>query len=239
MPATECCQVNKSTLKYDVRFHSRVDLENVCLKISGSASLNPIHLDEGVFSEMRDISHTYPFIKWQYFGSEQGVMTNFPVFDDKEDCDKYDPRYRPFYVETATPEAKDVVLVVDISASMTGENLYIAKEAAKTVLDTMNPKDQVGDRTHATDYCNKFSCESFIRIGNLELLVLVEGGNRDIQKKDPRSKARTYSMAQGGNRTRVTLGAGWVERKGGGGGGALEVASPLITVQSLLHPTIV
>ena len=84
-------------------------------------------------------------------------MTNFPVFDDKEDCDKYDPRYRPFYVETATPEAKDVVLVVDISASMTGENLYIAKEAAKTVLDTMNPKDQVGDQRHATDlsrYCN-------------------------------------------------------------------------------------
>ena len=100
---------------------------------------------------MRDISQTYPFIKWQYFGSEQGVMTNFPVFDDKEDCDKYDPRYRPFYVETATPEAKDVVLVVDISASMTGENLYIAKEAANTVLDTMNPKDQVGDKKHATD----------------------------------------------------------------------------------------
>jgi len=143
-PQTECCHVNKSTLKYDVRFRSRVDLDNVCLKISGSASPNPIHLDEGVFKEMKDISKTYPFIKWQYFGSEQGVMTNFPVFDDKEECDKYDPRYRPFYVETATPEAKDVVLVVDISASMTGEKLYIAKEAAKTVLDTMNPKDQVG-----------------------------------------------------------------------------------------------
>ena len=148
-PQTECCHINKSTLKYDVRFHSRVDLENVCLKISDSASPNPIHLDAGVLNEMKDISKTYPFIKWQYFGSEQGVMTNFPVFDDKEECDKYDPRYRPFYVETATPEAKDVVLVVDISASMTGEKLYIAKEAAKTVLDTMNPKDQVGGKSHA------------------------------------------------------------------------------------------
>ena len=148
-PQTECCHINKSTLKYDVRFHSRVDLENVCLKISDSASPNPTHLDAGVLNEMKDISKTYPFIKWQYFGSEQGVMTNFPVFDDKEKCDKYDPRYRPFYVETATPEAKDVVLVVDISASMTGEKLYIAKEAAKTVLDTMNPKDQVGGKSHA------------------------------------------------------------------------------------------
>ena len=150
-PRTECCHVNKSTLTYDARFHSRVDLDNFCLKISGSASPNPIHLDDGVFNEMKDISKTYPFIKWQYFGSEQGVLSNFPVFDDREECDKYDPRYRPFYVETATPEAKDVVLVVDISASMTGEKFYIAKEAAKTVLDTMNPKDQVGDQRHAMD----------------------------------------------------------------------------------------
>ena len=144
-------QINsKVRCKISLKSRSR---EYVCLKISGSASPNPIRLDEGVFNEMRDISQSYPFIKWQYFGSEQGVMTNFPVFDDKEDCDKYDPRYRPFYVETATPEAKDVVLVVDISASMTGEKLYIAKEAANTVLDTMNPKDQVSDQRHA---CNGF-----------------------------------------------------------------------------------
>ena len=113
------------------------------MKISGNASPNPVHMDEGVINEMKDILKTYPFIKWQYFGSEEGVMTNFPTFDDHEECAKYDPRYRPYYVETASPEAKDVVLVIDISASMTGEKLYIAKEAAKTVLETLNPRDQV------------------------------------------------------------------------------------------------
>ena len=92
---------------------------------------------------MKAISDKYPFIKWQYFGSEEGVLTNFPAYDDPENCDKYDPRFRPFYVETATPEAKDVVLVMDTSWSMTGEKLDVAKEAAITVLDTMNPKDQV------------------------------------------------------------------------------------------------
>ena len=64
----------------------------------------------------------------------EGVYTGFPVFDDLAPCDLYDPRYRPFYVETATPEAKDVVLVIDSSASMTGKKFTIAKEAAKTVL---------------------------------------------------------------------------------------------------------
>ena len=143
-PAKECCEADKSKLKYDVRFRSKVDLDNICLKVSGSASPSRTLLDEGVFSEMKQISKTYPFIKWQYFGSEEGVMTNFPVYDDKEECSRYDPRYRPFYVETATPEAKDVVLVIDTSASMVGENkINIAREAANTVLDTMNPKDQV------------------------------------------------------------------------------------------------
>lgn len=142
-PQKECCMVNKSSLKYDVRFRSKVDMDNVCLKISGSAQPNPRYLDEGVVSEMKDISRTYPFIKWQYFGSEEGVMTNFPVYDDKDPCDRYDPRFRPFYVETATPEAKDVVLVIDTSASMDTTKLTGAIQAANTVLETMNPKDQV------------------------------------------------------------------------------------------------
>ncbi|XP_022802239.1 VWFA and cache domain-containing protein 1-like [Stylophora pistillata] len=143
-PQKECCKVDKSTLKYDVRFRSKVDLDNVCLKISGSAHPNPRYLDEGVVNEMKDISRTYPFIKWQYFGSEQGVMTNFPVYDDKDACNRYDPRFRPFYVETATPEAKDVVLVIDTSGSMDTTKLNGAIQAANTVLDTMNPKDQIG-----------------------------------------------------------------------------------------------
>ena len=157
--AKECCKVDKSKLIYNENFRSKVDLNNICLKISGSASPNATHLDaEDVLKEMKDINSKYPFIKWQYFGSEEGVMTNFPAYDDKEPCTKYDPRYRPFYVETATPEAKDVVLVIDTSASMTGDNLRIAKAAAQTVLDTMNPKDQVGAQVKK-DHQKKFNDE--------------------------------------------------------------------------------
>ena len=142
-PAKQCCKINESTLTYDERFRSKVDLNNVCLKISGSAPPDPIHLDSGAFlKEAKTILKEYSFIKWQYFGSEKGVMTNFPVFNDSAPCDGYDPRFRPFYVETATPEAKDVLLLIDTSDSMEG-NMKIAKEAAKTLLDTMNPKDQV------------------------------------------------------------------------------------------------
>ena len=148
-PAEECCKADKSKLKYDVRFRSNVYLDNICLKVSGTASSNPVLLDETVFNEMKEISKTYPSIKWQYFGSKEGVLTNFPVYEDKEDCPKYDPRYRPFYVETATLDAKDVVLVIDTSIFMVGDKIDKAKEAANTVLDTMNPKDK---RMHGKFY---------------------------------------------------------------------------------------
>ena len=143
--AKQCCHIDKSTLKYDELFRTKVDLNNICLKISSAATSNPRHLDaEEILKEMKDIHIKNPVIKWQYFASVEGVYTGFPVFDDPAPCDFYDHRYRPFYVETATPEAKDVVLVIDSSASMTGKKFNTAKEAAKTVLDSLNPKDQVG-----------------------------------------------------------------------------------------------
>ena len=129
--------------KYDMRFRSKVDLNSMCIKIAGTAPKSPIQLDKTIFKEMKAISDEYPSFKWIYFGSEQGVMTGFPAYDDPVACDVYDPRFRPFYVETATPEAKDVVLVIDTSWSMVGDKLDVAKQAAKTVLDTLNPKDQV------------------------------------------------------------------------------------------------
>ena len=144
---TECCNVKQSSgLEYDSRFRSKVDLTSICVKKSDSASSNPTYVGDDVVNEMKKISQTYPVIKWQYFASEQGILENFPAFEDKASCGSYDPRFRPFYVETATPEPKDVVLVIDHSGSMSGERLRVAKQAAKTVLRTMNPRDRVGSQ---------------------------------------------------------------------------------------------
>ncbi|KAL9960908.1 hypothetical protein ACROYT_G034416 [Oculina patagonica] len=78
------------------------------------------------------------------FSRKMALTQNFPAFEDTADCRSYDPRFRPFYVETATPEPKDVVLVIDTSGSMLGDRIRVAKEAAKTVLSTMNPMDRIG-----------------------------------------------------------------------------------------------
>jgi len=55
---------------------------------------------------------------------------------------------RPFYVAAATPASKDVIVIIDRSGSMTNTHhgktlLQIAKEAATSVVETLNPNDRV------------------------------------------------------------------------------------------------
>jgi len=56
-------------------------------------------------------------------------------------------RCRPFYVEMASPQPKDLVVVVDTSGSMSSYHyrrtlIAIAIEAASTVVDTLGPNDR-------------------------------------------------------------------------------------------------
>ena len=54
--AKECCQIDNSTLEYEELFRTKVDLNNICLKISSAATPNPRHLDvEEILKEMKDI----------------------------------------------------------------------------------------------------------------------------------------------------------------------------------------
>ena len=141
----ECCKSKDiyDNLEYNSRFHQKVDLERACVKVSEGAQSNRRYLDNLFVSEMKQVLNDYSFIKWQYFGSDEGMLTKFPAFEDKAPCSSYDPRFRPWYVETVTPEPKDVVLVIDTSGSMRNTLLDVAKEAATTVLSTMNPRDRV------------------------------------------------------------------------------------------------
>ena len=59
-------------------------------------------------------------------------------------CGTYDNRIRPWYVTTATPSPKNIVILLDSSTSMGDHNnLDAAKDTAKTVLNTLNPQDKV------------------------------------------------------------------------------------------------
>lgn len=52
---------------------------------------------------------------------------------------------RSWYVETASPVNKNLVIIIDRSGSMSGKRMKLAIDAALTVLDTLSPQDNVSN----------------------------------------------------------------------------------------------
>jgi len=75
-------------------------------------------------------------ITWQYIGTPQGFFRGYPGVSNPE-CG-YDPRDKTWYI-APTSGPKDIILVIDVSGSMTeAGRIDTAKEAAKTIIDTLN-----------------------------------------------------------------------------------------------------
>ncbi|XP_064634885.1 VWFA and cache domain-containing protein 1-like isoform X2 [Lineus longissimus] len=148
-----CCQV--TNLTFDARFFTGVDVDTACDLISKASALNKTYPTKAVMEVMKKNLQEDPSMKWQYFGTEEGISTVYPANKYSKPCGMYEPRIRPWYVEAATPTQKDVVLVIDHSFSMRlladptqsqdpTTLMDIAKEAASAVLDTLDPHDMVG-----------------------------------------------------------------------------------------------
>ncbi|XP_070554595.1 VWFA and cache domain-containing protein 1-like [Ptychodera flava] len=143
----QCCEFEEDELTYSSRFGRAIDTDTACERLSPDARNDASRLPVSVVDVMKRNYEDNSGIKWQFFGSEDGVFTIYPA-SSRSSCDDYDSRYRPWYVETATPEPKNVVIVIDKSSSMSIQHdgrtlMQIAKEAAITVVETMNPNDKV------------------------------------------------------------------------------------------------
>ena len=89
-----------------------------------------------------------------YIGTNLGSFRSYPstrqIDPDTGLCPEYDPRFRPWYV-AATSGAKNVILMIDVSGSMDGDRLDIAKDAAISVVNTLSNSDFVGVLSFASN----------------------------------------------------------------------------------------
>ncbi|KAF8795277.1 Voltage-dependent calcium channel subunit like protein [Argiope bruennichi] len=87
-----------------------------------------------------------PSLNWQYFGSSTGFLRTFPATswtkEGKQHPDLYDCRTRSWYVKAAA-SAKDIVILVDSSGSMTGIRKEIARNVVTDILATLTEDDFV------------------------------------------------------------------------------------------------
>uniref|UniRef100_A0A3Q2NXR2 Calcium channel, voltage dependent, alpha2/delta subunit 3 n=1 Tax=Fundulus heteroclitus TaxID=8078 RepID=A0A3Q2NXR2_FUNHE len=85
-----------------------------------------------------------PTLIWQYFGSAKGFFRQYPGkikwHPDEHGVIGFDCRNRKWYIQAAT-SPKDVVILVDVSGSMKGLRLTIARQTVSSILDTLGDDD--------------------------------------------------------------------------------------------------
>lgn len=135
-------EVNLSYSNFHVPTNVYQQAMNVVQAISWAEKLNT------TFINNYDVD---PSLSWQYFGSATGFMTQYPAIEwTMEPVDLFDCRTRSWYIEAAT-SPKDMLILVDISGSMTGIRKEIAKHVVNSILDTLGNNDFVNIITFSNE----------------------------------------------------------------------------------------
>lgn len=105
--------------------------------------LKDIQWSQNLDSVFKDNFKNDPTLSFQFFGSSTGFMRQFPATRWRQDpVDLYDCRLRSWYIEAAA-SPKDMIILVDISGSMTGQRKDIAKHVVSSILETLTTNDFV------------------------------------------------------------------------------------------------
>uniref|UniRef100_A0A3B4D866 VWFA domain-containing protein n=1 Tax=Pygocentrus nattereri TaxID=42514 RepID=A0A3B4D866_PYGNA len=108
-----------------------------------SAIVNGVYWSEALNKVFVDNFERDPSLIWQYFGSAKGFFRQYPGIKwtpDEHGVIAFDCRNRKWYIQAAT-SPKDVVILVDVSGSMKGLRLTIAKQTVSSILDTLGDDD--------------------------------------------------------------------------------------------------
>ncbi|KAJ8394843.1 hypothetical protein AAFF_G00041980 [Aldrovandia affinis] len=106
--------------------------------------LNELNWTQALEKVFIDNSREDPSLRWQVFGSATGVTRYYPAtpWRAPNKIDLYDVRRRPWYIQGAS-SPKDMVIIVDVSGSVSGLTLNLMKTSVMQMLDTLSDDDYV------------------------------------------------------------------------------------------------
>ncbi|OQR67809.1 voltage-dependent calcium channel subunit alpha-2/delta-3-like, partial [Tropilaelaps mercedesae] len=112
--------------------------------------LHAIRMSSGLDNHFRANRGSDPYLSFQFFCSHTGFLRLYPAvqWPDMEP-DMYECRSRSWYVQAAA-SAKDIVILLDVSGSMTGLRKEIARNVVVNILETLTDNDFVQVLTVST-----------------------------------------------------------------------------------------
>ena len=101
-----------------------------------------ICFSEFLYKDFDEMRKNHSGIKWQYFGSYNGVMRAYP---GRDRCGTYDPRTRSWYISSLTG-SKNLMLLLDVSNSLeSSQSSDLSKKIAIQIInETLEITDFMG-----------------------------------------------------------------------------------------------
>ncbi|XP_071751266.1 voltage-dependent calcium channel subunit alpha-2/delta-2a [Centroberyx gerrardi] len=134
----------------DINFKNKVNYSSSAVQIptdiyKGSpVILNELNWTQALERVFIDNRREDSSLRWQVFGSATGVTRYYPAtpWRAPNKIDLYDVRRRPWYIQGAS-SPKDMVIIVDVSGSVSGLTLKLMKTSVMEMLDTLSDDDYV------------------------------------------------------------------------------------------------
>uniref|UniRef100_A0A9L0TCK5 Calcium voltage-gated channel auxiliary subunit alpha2delta 2 n=1 Tax=Equus caballus TaxID=9796 RepID=A0A9L0TCK5_HORSE len=134
----------------DSNFKNKVNYSYTAVQIptdiykGSTVILNELNWTEALENVFIENRRQDPTLLWQVFGSATGVTRYYPAtpWRAPKKIDLYDVRRRPWYIQGAS-SPKDMVIIVDVSGSVSGLTLKLMKTSVCEMLDTLSDDDYV------------------------------------------------------------------------------------------------
>ncbi|XP_062301064.1 voltage-dependent calcium channel subunit alpha-2/delta-2-like [Scomber scombrus] len=160
---------------YDPNFKNNVNYSYTAVQIptdiykGAPIILNELNWTQALEKVFMENSREDPSLLWQAFGSATGVTRYYPASPWKapDKIDLYDVRRRPWYIQGAS-SPKDMVILVDVSGSVSGLTLKLIKASVMEMLDTLSDDDYVNvarfnEKAEAVVPCFKHLVQANVR----------------------------------------------------------------------------
>ncbi|XP_040214650.1 voltage-dependent calcium channel subunit alpha-2/delta-2 isoform X2 [Rana temporaria] len=134
----------------DLNFKAKVNYSYTAVQIptdiykGSTVILNELNWTDSLENVFIQNRQEDPTLLWQVFGSATGVTRYYPAtpWRAPSKIDLYDVRRRPWYIQGAS-SPKDMVIIVDVSGSVSGLTLKLMKTSVMEMLDTLSDDDYV------------------------------------------------------------------------------------------------
>uniref|UniRef100_A0A8C8MCC2 VWFA domain-containing protein n=1 Tax=Oncorhynchus tshawytscha TaxID=74940 RepID=A0A8C8MCC2_ONCTS len=160
---------------YDPNFKNKVNYSFTAVQIptdiykGAPVILNELNWTQALEKVFMENSQEDPSLLWQAFGSATGVTRYYPAtpWRAPDKIDLYDVRRRPWYIQGAS-SPKDMIILVDVSGSVSGLTLKLIKSSVMEMLDTLSDDDYVNvarfnEKAEAVVPCFKHLVQANVR----------------------------------------------------------------------------